>query len=436
MIDKETFRVAVSSRDPVYQTGNTMLIGAIVAAMVLLTPLSGSAGIFKCTDKRGKIIFSDRPCATDSIKKETYQNKETLKSRAGKSPVTQATPEKPAVKPQNRPSVRGTEIKPLSDLFKAVTADDVEEVKRILTADPGSVHDRDRQGRTTLHLAAQRANLEMVNVLLEHGADVNARTSHGQTPLFSVGMVGENHKKERYAAGGEIAVLLVNKGARVHISDKQGKSLLFHAAFYGNAHVARLVLDGGVPVDSRSKGGTTAMHEAAWTGHINILELLLEKGGDINAVNKQGQTPIFGSAWTNKVEVARFLLARGAKLKKSGRTPLHLAAQHGQIEISAFFLNEGVSVNANSDIGTPLHQAAWTGKHEYVAWILKQGAKTEAKNRYGNTPLHEAASWGKVEVTSTLLKHGANKRARNKQGQTPLEIAASRKRDNVVALLR
>jgi ankyrin repeat protein len=163
-------------------------------------------------------------------------------------------------------------------------------VQRRLTQDPTLA--RERYGsRTLLHTASGAGNLRAVEFLLRLGADPNAPTGGGHTPLYCVG-------NECKASDGEKVVhALVQAGAKVDAHD-------------GVKHC-------------------TALHMAARRGNVNVARALLECDADIEARDTLGDTPLRRSVNCNKPEVAALLLSWGADSRSKGSkglTPL-LAAR-------------------------------------------------------------------------------------------------------------
>ncbi len=145
-------------------------------------------------------------------------------------------------------------------------------------------------GRTLLHEAAARGNLEFVGLLLQLGADPNALDAGGHTPLHALA-------NERTTPGGEEIV---------------------HALIHGGASVD---LDLGVK-------RATPLHSAARRDNLEIARALLECGAELEARDSRGETPLRRAVNCNKVAVASLLLARGANPRSpgSGRlTPLTAA---------------------------------------------------------------------------------------------------------------
>jgi ankyrin repeat protein len=104
-------------------------------------------------------------------------------------------------------------------------------------------------GNTALHLAAENRHTQLVEFLIDKGAEVNATTKEGSTPLHLTALKGQ----------GELAEVLLARGADVQAEDNNGN---------------------------------TPLHGTAFKGHTDVAELLLSKGADVNAKNKSGATPL------------------------------------------------------------------------------------------------------------------------------------------------
>lgn len=161
-------------------------------------------------------------------------------------------------------------------------------------------------GITALHLAVAENNLEAVQLLIEHGANINAKNEYDQTPLHA-------------ASSKEMAAYLINKGANVNIQDNYGNSPLHWAAKHNHLGVLETLLSAKeVIVDIQNNDGDTPLSMAAHYGvpatinysynfhqsqrntlnkeltrdNLVCLEQLIKKGADINHQNKKGYTPL------------------------------------------------------------------------------------------------------------------------------------------------
>jgi len=154
-----------------------------------------------------------------------------------------------------------------------------------LTRDPGLVHQR-FAGRTLLHAAAPAANLTIVDLLLNLGADPNALDGGRHTPLYSVG--------NECAAGGAENVVrkLVQSGADVNAHDGAKKCTPLHmAARRGNREVARALLDCGADIEARDIAGDTPLRRAVNCNKAEVVALLIARGANVHSVGSKGSTP-------------------------------------------------------------------------------------------------------------------------------------------------
>lgn len=226
---------------------------------------------------------------------------------------------------------------------------------------------RDKNGRrTALFRAAMAGNLEILNLLLDKGADANAHLSDDDSALQIAAMNGRN----------EVVKDLLARGANTEIKDDLCQTPLLIAAQWGKAEVAMQLLDGGAKMEATNNQGETALHVAAQWGSTEVVKLLLDRGAQIEARDKDGFTPL-----------------------------LH-AAQAGGI----------------AHAGTTLPVEKFPAV-EVVNLLLDRGANIEAKSVDGQTALHRAVMGQRPDALKALLARGANIEATDNQGRTPLILA-------------
>ena len=181
------------------------------------------------------------------------------------------------------------------------------------------------EGRTPLYVAASLpGGAPAVRLLLEVGAHVDEPTLPGTTALFPA-----------VTTSAEITKLLLDKGANPNARAKTGATPIL---FTQGADVIALLLGRGADVLARSKNGESALMETAIRGDVAASTLLLEKGADVNAADKRGYTPLMLAAQYDgdSPELVRLLLARGADLNATAEdeTALTLAAKRGETEVT------------------------------------------------------------------------------------------------------
>ena len=133
--------------------------------------------------------------------------------------------------------------------------------------------------------AAEYGHAEIVRLLIEHGADVNA-TKTGATALMLAAAKGR----------AEIVNMLLEAGADIAHKDYTNKQALHYAAQFGRTDIARALIDTGADIEAVDRKGSTALMFAAGNGYIETARLLIERGANINARTEYGRTPLMVAA--------------------------------------------------------------------------------------------------------------------------------------------
>ena len=159
-------------------------------------------------------------------------------------------------------------------IHKAAYKGDLKKVKEIIDRDPNQINVQDAQGFTPLHLASGKGHIEIVEFLLNHGADIELEIFNGETPLMLAA---------RYARYGQYETIktLLEHGAKVNHKDENGRTALHNAAMYRGKEIMNLLISYGADVNTRDKDQTTPLHQAAMLNNIEAAKALVEHGADI-----------------------------------------------------------------------------------------------------------------------------------------------------------
>jgi ankyrin repeat protein len=160
---------------------------------------------------------------------------------------------------------------PGDEIHKAVIKGNLNRVVALLKDHPDLLESKDNLGRTPLNEAVCHNQLEIAELLLANGADVNARDGYGHTPLIQAQWVNDHDKMMR---------LLLAKGADVNLADKWKMTALAYAAKQGQLEDAKILIANDANVNVVT--GESPLYFAVIGTHSEMVKLLLENGADAN----------------------------------------------------------------------------------------------------------------------------------------------------------
>mgnify|MGYP003951823261 CR=1 FL=1 len=290
----------------------------------------------------------------------------------------------------------------------AVASGNIEVVKEFLAAGADVNSKNDRGRATPLRIAASRGFKEIVELLIEKGADLNPVTVR-TTPLDM-------------ANDPEIITILRKHGGKTR-GELKAPELIWNAIEVGNIEAVKQYLANGVDVNARDENDSTPLHIAVWEGHKEIVELLISTGADVNAnfsprhqFNFRHSTALHSAAFKGHKEIAKLLIAAGADVnakKQGGITPLLITVDNGDRGSIELFIAAGADVNRKMKGGsTPLHRASGQGQKRISEMLIAAGANVNAVTNGGKTPLDSAKPGRRLlrsahkETADLLRKHG------------------------------
>lgn len=211
-------------------------------------------------------------------------------------------------------------------LRRAAISNQLAEATALIKRSPEMVQGHDDLRRTPLHFACAQAGLPLVELLLDHGADVHAADFADNTPLHGAAFAGND----------DIINALVARKADVNQRNRQRVTPLHQAAYRGSALAVEALLRGGADVKAVDNLGESALHRAATGGHSVALKLLLDGGADVNLRDRQGQSALHQAAQQGHTEAVKLLLARNADprfVDVNGQTASALAAKRSHEDV-------------------------------------------------------------------------------------------------------
>jgi ankyrin repeat protein len=276
-----------------------------------------------------------------------------------------------------------------------------------------------QEATRALFRAAEDGDLAAARSAIAAEADLEARNRREQTPL----VVATKAKRT------ELAILLLEAGADPNAKDDLQDSAFLYAGAEGYNEILRATLRHGAKVNSTNRFGGTALIPASEHGHTKTVRILINAGVPLDHVNNLDWTAmseaiVLGNGSADHVDVVRQLIGAGADTSirdGNGRTTRSLAAARGFDEIVAL-IDDADEIRER---GQRLIKAARAGDVDRVEKLLDQHASIAARNSSGATALVAAAYGNHLRTAELLLEAGADPNAKDETVQSAYLIATS-----------
>jgi ankyrin repeat protein len=303
-------------------------------------------------------------------------------------------------------------------------------------ADPDAAENKKQQ--TALMWAAAEGHSQVVQRLIENGADIGTRSKGGFTPLLFAARSGDF----------ESARALLDAGADPNESTPEHGNSLVIAAAGGHERLSLFLLKKGADPNSSDQNGITALHHSVANG--------------LAALNGVRYDPVYRLLPSNMQQLAKVLLDSGANVDAQiiksrrlgpdgspfdmeGATPFLLAAISADVDLMRLFKSHDADQTINARGGTTslmaAARAACTGAcafkggneanekdielaYRAVRTVVEMGIDVNAKNEEGQTAMHMAAFTGADPVVRYLAENGAEVNVTDSYGETPWSMAS------------
>jgi phosphate transport system substrate-binding protein len=252
--------------------------------------------------------------------------------------------------------------------------------------------------------AQENTNPDVLRVLIENRANVNAIDRSDWTPLMNAA---------RFNSNPSILRALVENGAKVNAVNMHNWTPLMLACINNSSpEVIRLLIENGANINAESENReTTLMIAAEGNSNPEVLRLLIENGADVNAENDNGETPLMKAAKGNpNPEVLRFLIENGVRVNiigNDGKTPLIKAAEYNSSpRILRLLIENGADVSIKDKEGRRAFDYAEGNerlKSEYALYLRETMVESDVNlNLYH--PWSESANIPDLDYPSFLRK--------------------------------
>ena len=314
------------------------------------------------------------------------------------------------------------------ELHHLVKRGNLVRVREILSTGRVDVNAKDSSGCTPLMHAAisPQANVELVRLLLEHGADIHQQNSgiYGGDSIIALALGGGDPLK---------VTALLEHGADIHYKRDAGYDALIDSVHGRDVlrdpqliDLLRLLIASGVALNGVTIYNELGLGVLSYIGRFDAVRLLLDAGAD-EALLKW--TPLIRAVAFGSFADVKKVVEGGVDLEERDRakqTAWLMAIQTGDIAKARFLLDRGADASARGHCARPSLFYAIENHHTpMLSWLLEIGTSIEQTNEFGTTALMAAVECENAEAVDALLKAGADVNG-ERDGQTALSFVRTR----------
>ena len=248
------------------------------------------------------------------------------------------------------------------------------EVAKMLIENGAKINSKDYYKNTPLNKAAEKGHLEVVKLLISRGAYIDNKNSQGFTPLHIAAYQGYTEIAEILIRKGanirelnklkqtplhlskalEISQLLINAGADINLKDSEGNIPLYHAVKNEKFEIVKLLVLKGSRINESNIGGVTPLHVSLRPNEKRMTKFLLSNGANANAKDYYGQTPLHYAVEHSSIigsdYYVKLLVENGADVNamdNNSNTPLDRAINtyNKDAALISYLLSKGANIN-------------------------------------------------------------------------------------------
>lgn len=284
-----------------------------------------------------------------------------------------------------------------------------QELVQFLIENGANVHSEDTAGNTPLHVALKTpGNDASIKLLIKKEADVNKTNQMGMAPLniatqFDLSSGPLNLVSSFF----DYVTLLIENGANL----KTSIPLLSYAFICNHQNIATYLLKKGADINTQDENGMTLLHHAIGAQNQNAVEYLLKHGVNVNLANNDGQTLLQLAIVNSQSKIALTLVEKGAKIDSLSSLQkvdlLKTAITMGKTS-AADLIVQSIDLNKpDAEGNTLLHEAAQTsGNEKLIQFLIEKRADVNQENNDQMTPLNYAALYSSLDSIKLLVEKG------------------------------
>jgi ankyrin repeat protein len=318
---------------------------------------------------------------------------------------------------------------PDEQLLRAALIGDIKEVENAL-ANGAHIEAKTGLGWTALLRAANQGYTEIVRILLDKGANIEAKGSEGNALVYAV---WNGHIRT--------AKLLLERKANIY-TRSMIPTIIF-AANNGHLEIVKMFLDAGIDVNTKDEiagyGGDGSIRENTIITETALTEKEIESLQSVSKTTRSSDTmpKIEADKTIHLLPELQYFPTIGLPNHLGGATLLIWASQNGHTEIVRLLLDRGAKVNEPDTFDNFALYVATSGKHlDTVRLLLDRGADiNQIGKMFDTTALICAVRVGSVDIVRLLIKHGAEVNIKESGGKTALKIAKEKNRTEIIKIL-